>query len=141
MSLEQQIFIGTDGGATMSKVAAVLRDGTPVTTDLLQWPTNAQAGRQAIVQGWVDAITAYLGMNGLHRDQVHGAGLSIPGPFRSYGVFDRPANLPASFAGFDVLTALSNALSTRQAGPYHWWSATTAIWRVWPKRSACAGRG
>lgn len=99
----------------MSKVAAVLRDGTPVTTDLLQWPTNAQAGREAIIKGWVDAISAYLGQNGLHWDLVQGAGLSIPGPFRSYGVFDRPANLPATFAGFDVLTAFSTALAA-QAG-------------------------
>ncbi len=115
MGPEQHIYVGADGGATTSKVAAVWRDGTPVSTSLLQWPTNAHQGREAIVQGWVSAISAYLGQHGLAWDQVQGVGLSIPGPFRSYGVFDRPANLPESFTGFDVLTAFGDALAL-QAG-------------------------
>jgi glucokinase len=113
MSQEQYVYIGADGGATTSKVAAVWRDGTPVSTSLLQYPTNALHGPAAVVAGWVEAINVYLGQNGLDWEQVQGVGLSIPGPYRSYGVFDVPANLPASFAGFDVLTAFSNALAER----------------------------
>ena len=113
MSTDQDVFIGTDGGATTSKVAGVWRDGSPVSTSLLQWPTNAQEGPDVVIHGWVEAITEYLNQNGLAWKQVQGAGLSTPGPFRSYGVFDRLANLPESFTGFDVLTAYSNTLAAR----------------------------
>ncbi len=113
MSSEQHVYIGTDGGATTSKVAAVWRDGSPVSTSLLQSPTNSRQGPEVVVQGWVAAIGAYLEQNGLTWELVQGVGLSIPGPFRGYGVFDRPANLPESFTGFDVLTAYSGAIATR----------------------------
>ena len=43
----------------------------------------------------------------------HGVGLSIPGPFQRYGVWDRSANLPPSFEGFDVYSAYSEALAER----------------------------
>ncbi len=113
MSMVQQVYIGADGGATTSKVGAVWRDGTPVSTNLLQWPTSADAGPAAVVGGWVEAIGAYLDQHALSWDMVQGVGLSTPGPFRSYGVFDRLANLPESFTGFDVLTAFSEAIAQR----------------------------
>jgi glucokinase len=110
---ERAVYIGTDGGATTSKVAGVRGDGTAVSTKLLQRPTNSRQGPEAVVRGWVEGITQYLGQNGLTWDQVRGVGLAIPGPFRRYGVFDRSANLPESFVGFDVHTAYSNALAER----------------------------
>src|SRR3954454_7983482 len=113
MNAEQAVYIGTDGGATTSKVGAVWHDGTPVSTNLLQWPTNARLGPDVAVDGWVEAITEYLKQNGLAWELVQGVGLSIPGPFRSYGVFDIPANLPKSFVGFDVLTAFGGAVAAR----------------------------
>lgn len=111
MATGKSIYIGTDGGATTSKVGGVWSDGTAVSTRLLQRATNAGAGPEAVVREWVEGITDYLTRNGLAWDQVQGVGLSIPGPFQRYGVFDRSANLPASFAGFDVHTAFSNALA------------------------------
>jgi glucokinase len=97
----------------MSKVGGVWGDGTPVSTGLLQWPTNSQHGPDAVVRGWVEAVSEYLGQNGLAWDQVRGVGLAVPGPFQRYGVLDRSANLPESFAGFDVYTAYSGALAER----------------------------
>jgi glucokinase len=44
-------------------------------------------------------------------------GLAIPGPFQRYGVFDRSANLPPSFEGFDVYQAFGEALSLRAGRP------------------------
>jgi len=44
---------------------------------------------------------------------VRGAGLATPGPYRSYGVLDRSANLPETFVGFDLHTAYSRALADR----------------------------
>jgi glucokinase len=44
---------------------------------------------------------------------VEGVGLSIPGPYQRYGVFDKSPNLPESFVGFDVHAAYADALSTR----------------------------
>jgi glucokinase len=113
MSAPRHIYIGTDGGATMSKVGAVWDDGTAVSTELLQRPTNADLGPEAVVDGWVETITAYLDQNGLAWDQVHGVGVAIPGPRRSQGVLERGPNLPESFVGFDVYTAYSGALARR----------------------------
>jgi glucokinase len=113
MSADRFLYIGTDGGATTSKVAGVWEDGTTVSTKLLQQPTNSQQGPAAVVRDWIEAITTYLGQNGLAWDRVKGVGLAIPGPFQRYGVLDRSANLPLSFAGFDIHTAFANALAER----------------------------
>ncbi len=115
MSAGQPVYIGTDGGATTSKIGGVWGDGTTVATDLLQRPTNAHLGPAAVVDGWVAAITAYLEQNGLLWEQVQGVGVAIPGPRRSYGVLERGPNLPEPFVGFDVYTAYSRALAG-QAG-------------------------
>ncbi len=117
MSSGQPVYIGTDFGATTSKIAGVWSDGTPVSTTLLQRPSNAQQGPDAVVQGWIDAISAYLAENGLTWAQVQGAGVAIPGPRRSYGVLEQGPNLPASFVGFDVYTAYSQALAVKVGRP------------------------
>jgi glucokinase len=111
------IYLGTDGGATTSKVGGVRHDGTVVSTKLLQKPTNAAQGPQAMVAGWIAGASEYLEQNGLTWDQVEGVGLAIPGPYQRYGVFDRSPNLPETFAGFDVHTAYTNALATRAGRP------------------------
>jgi predicted NBD/HSP70 family sugar kinase len=113
MTTPQNIFIGTDSGATTSKVGGVWADGTTISTKLLQRPTNSQNGTDAVVHGWVEAITEFLAQNKLSWDQVSGVGLAIPGPFRRYGMLERAANLPASFEGWDVHTAYSNALAEK----------------------------
>jgi len=117
MSAKQVVFLGTDGGATTSKVGGVWSNGTPITTTLLQRSTDAQQGPEAVVRGWVAAIVEYLEQNNLSWDQVEGVGLATPGPFQRYGVLDRSANLPASFAGFDVHTAYSVALAEQAKRP------------------------
>lgn len=111
MAAEQHVYIGTDGGATTSKVGAVWHDGTVVSTRLLQRPTRSAEGPAAVIAAWVSAVVEYLQINQLTWDQVEGVGLSIPGPFRRYGVFDRSSNLPDSFTGFDVYTAYASALA------------------------------
>jgi len=113
MSAAQPVYIGTDGGATTSKIGGVWGDGTTISTTLLQRPTGADMGPEAVVRGWVEAIGAYLEQNGLAWDQVQGVGVAIPGPRRSYGVLERGPNLPESFVGFDVHTAYSRALAER----------------------------
>jgi glucokinase len=113
VSAARPVYIGTDSGATTSKIGGVWDDGTAVSTSLLQRPTNAQLGPDAVVSGWVEAISAYLDQNGLTWEQVQGVGVAIPGPRRSYGVLERGPNLPASFVGFDVYTAYTRALAER----------------------------
>jgi glucokinase len=112
MAAERHVYIGTDGGATTSKVGAVWHDGTVVSTRLLQRPTRSADGPSTVIAAWVDAIHEYLHLNQLQWDQVEGVGLSIPGPFQRYGVFDKSPNLPESFVGFDVYTAYAAALAT-----------------------------
>jgi glucokinase len=111
--MNKLFYIGTDGGATTSKVGGVWSDGSAISTKLLQSPTNSAHGPEAVVSGWVEAINTYLAQNDLTWEQVGGVGLAIPGPFQRYGVFDRSPNLPAEFAGFDVHTAYGNALAER----------------------------
>jgi glucokinase len=106
----RDVFIGTDGGATTSKVAGVWPDGRAVSTRLLQRPTNAEAGPDALVGSWADAITDYLAENDLGWDDVRGVGLAVPGPYERYGVFGRSPNLPATFVGFDVHVGYERAL-------------------------------
>jgi glucokinase len=113
MSATQHLYIGTDGGATTSKVGGVWSDGTTVSTKLLQRSTNSSQGPQVVVQSWVDAISDYLALHELNWDQVQGVGLAIPGPYQRYGVLDRSPNLPESFAGFDLHAAYSNAIAER----------------------------
>ncbi|MGE5313207.1 MAG: ROK family protein [Acidobacteriota bacterium] len=113
MSTKRQVYIGTDSGATTSKTGGVWEDGTPISTKLLQIRTNSEAGPAAVVEGWIEGINQYLEQNGLVWDQVQGVGVAMPGTFKRYGVMDKPANLPASFEGWDVYTEYGNALSKR----------------------------
>lgn len=113
--MSQNIFIGTDSGATSSKTGAVWADGTTVSTKLLQSPTNSLAGREAVISGWINGITDFLALNRLQWSQVQGVGLAIPGPYQRYGVLDKSANLPVSFTGWDVHSDYSAALA-KQAG-------------------------
>ena len=115
MGSEQRIFIGTDSGATTSKIAAVWENGEAVSTKLLQRPTNAQNGRDAVIAGWIAGIGEFLAQNRLQWPQVRGVGLAIPGPYLRYGVLGKSPNLPADFSGWDVHNDFSAAL-TRQAG-------------------------
>ncbi len=117
MSAKRHVYIGTDGGATTSKVGGVWDDGTVISTRLLQRPTGALNGPEAVVRGWVDAITDYLALHGLEWDQVRGVGLAIPGPYERFGVLGRSPNLPESFAGFDLYTAYRDALADRAGRP------------------------
>ena len=110
-----KIFIGTDSGATTSKIAAVRENGEAVTTKLLQQPTNSQHGPAAVIAGWIDAVGIFLAQNGLAWAQVQGVGLAIPGPYERYGVIGKSANLPAAFASWNVHADYSAALA-RQTG-------------------------
>jgi predicted NBD/HSP70 family sugar kinase len=114
MSLSK-IFIGTDNGGTTCKTAAVWENGEAVTTKLLQRSTNSAAGRDAVIASWISSITDFLADNKLSWAQVQGVGLAIPGPYESYGVLGKAANLPASFAGWNVHADYRRAL-TREAG-------------------------
>jgi glucokinase len=117
MLAARPVYIGTDGGATTSKIGGVWSDGTTVSTTLLQRPTNSHLGPEATVQSWVAAIGAYLEQHGLAWDHVQGVGVAIPGPRRSYGVLERGPNLPESFVGFDVHTSYGRALAERAGRP------------------------
>ncbi|HMO55862.1 MAG TPA: ROK family protein [Roseiflexaceae bacterium] len=113
MSATRHIYIGTDGGATTSKVGGVWSDGTAVSTRLLQRSTGSEHGPEATVRSWVESVSEYLAQNGLEWDAVQGVGLAIPGPYERFGVLGRSPNLPLSFAGFDLYSAYSSALAAR----------------------------
>jgi len=113
MSEFRQVFIGTDCGATTSKIGGVWSDGTAVSTKLYQHPTSSEAGPEAVVGGWIEAIGRYLAQNSLVWDQVSGVGLAIPGPYLRYGVLGHSANMPPQFEGWDFYNDYAQALSVK----------------------------
>lgn len=115
--MNKRIFIGTDSGATTSKIAAVREDGEAVSTKIFQRPTNAQNGREAVISGWMAAIGDFLAENKLDWSQAAGVGLAIPGPYERYGVLGKAANLPADFVGWNVHSDYSAALAKAAGRP------------------------
>ncbi len=111
------IYIGTDSGATTSKTGGVWSDGSIISTKLRQSSTNSQAGTAAVIKGWVDGVVGFLTDNKLNWDQVHGVGLAIPGPYESYGVLGRAANLPKSFEGWNFQAEYAAALAIAAGRP------------------------
>ena len=78
--MSEKIFIGTDSGATTTKFSAVWENGEPVSTKVLQRPTNSQKGRAAVISGWIAGIGEFLAQNNLQWPQVAGVG---PGDSRA----------------------------------------------------------
>ena len=113
----KEIFLGTDSGATTSKTCGIYADGKPVSLNLAQSSTNAELGTTAVIEGWIAGVEKFLADNALVWDQVRGVGLAIPGPYQAYGVLDRTANLPASFAGWDFHADYSRALEKKAGRP------------------------
>ena len=111
MTTNQDVFIGTDSGATTSKTGGVWADGSMISLKLRQSATNAQQGTAAVVKGWVEGAEGFLAENHLSWRQVRGVGLAIPGPYLRYGVLGRAANLPASFDGWDFNGDYARALA------------------------------
>lgn len=113
MTAHPDVFLGTDSGATTSKTGGVWADGSPVSTRLRQSSTRSKDGTAAVVRGWVEGVEGFLEENKIGWEQVQGLGLAIPGPYQSYGVLDRSANLPESFAGWNFLADYSAALAEK----------------------------
>jgi len=109
--MTNDIFLGTDSGATTSKTCGVFEDGTPISLHLAQSSTNAHEGTEAVIKGWIDGLEKFLRENKLSWDRVRGVGLAIPGPYQSYGVLDRTSNLPPSFAGWEFHAQYSRAIA------------------------------
>ena len=139
---QQVYFVGTDCGATMSKVGAVWADGTTVSTKLLQRSTNSQAGRDAVVAGWIQAVTEYLAQNEPHLESGQQRRAGHPGalPALRRARPARPTCRPASRAGTSTPTTATRWPS-RPGARCRWSSATTARSAASAKRSGCAAPG
>jgi glucokinase len=109
----KRVYIGTDGGATTTKIGGVWEDGSAVSLRLLQQPTGSEHGPDAVMRGWADGVAGYLSSHGLGWGNVGGIGVALAGPQRRYGVLERGPNLPESFAGYDVLRGYGEALAAR----------------------------
>ena len=84
---------------------------------MLQYPTNSQGGREAVITAWINGVGEFLKQNNLHWSQIAGVGLAIPGPYERYGVWGKSPNLPASFCGWNVYEDYKNALSAKVGRP------------------------
>lgn len=108
--MSDSIFIGIDGGATTSKIAAVRGDGSIVSMDLQQLPTRAGGGPSGVIDGWLAGTTEFLERNGLEWNEVEGIGISVPGPYLEYGVLGDSPNLPPSFDGWRIIDDMKVAV-------------------------------
>ncbi len=113
----QDIYIGTDSGATTSKTAGIFADGAPVCHELAQSSTNSQLGTEAVVNGWIEGVEKFLAAHKFTWEQIRGVGLAMPGPYQAYGILDRSPNLPPAFAGWDFHADYSNALAAKAGRP------------------------
>lgn len=111
--MSKKIFIGTDSGATTTKVAAVWENGEAVSTKILQRTTDSHMGREGVIKGWIGTVGEFLENNDLTWSQVAGVGLAIPGPYLGYGIMDKSPNFPAEFAGWNVREHFSDALAEK----------------------------
>ena len=139
MAAQRQVFIGTDGGATTSKVGAVWEDGTAVSTRLLQRPTGSEHGPYVTVARWVDAIDEYLegqrpllepGRRGRTRDSG-----AIPA-LRGSSTIRRTCRRRSSASMSTPPTC--RRCPSAPAWPSRWSSGTTATWAGSPKLSGRA---
>ena len=113
--MSKKIFIGTDSGATTTKLCAVWGNGEPVFHKVLQRSTSSEKGRETVIAACIGGLSDFLTQNHLHWLQVAGVGLAIPGPYERYGVFSKTPNLPASLSGWDVYSDYMAALE-KQTG-------------------------
>ncbi len=111
--MSQKIFLGTDSGATTTKVAAVNEQGEAISTEVLQRKTDSHKGRDGVISGWIGAASDFLEANHLSWSQVVGVGLAIPGPYLGYGIMDKSPNFPAEFAGWNVHEHYARALAEK----------------------------
>jgi predicted NBD/HSP70 family sugar kinase len=115
--MSQNIFIGTDCGATTTKFSGVRENGEAISTAILQRPTSSERGRDAVIGAWIGGVSDFLAQNNLPWSQVQGVGLAIPGPYERYGVWGKSPNLPASFCGWDVRADYSAAIAQKVGRP------------------------
>ena len=110
MSLSKPIYLGIDSGATTCKVNAVDARGQPMSRLVRQYPTRSSDGREALLQGWMDAAERFLREEDLTWEAVAGIGLAMPGPFMGYGVLGKLLNYPNSFCGWHYLEDFSRTV-------------------------------
>ncbi len=112
--MSKKVFIGTDSGATTTKLCAVWEDGEPVSNKVFATihQFRKRARRRPSLHG-SKGVSDFLAQNNLAWSQVAGVGLAIPGPYERYGVFSKTPNLPASFSGWDVFADYSAALTEK----------------------------
>ena len=141
MDESKQVFIGTDCGATMSKVGGVWADGTTISTKLLQRPTNAQKGRDAVVAGLDRRDRRIPGAERPHAGRRSAASAwRSPGRTCATACSATPRTCrPASRAGTSTPTT-ARRWRRRPAARCRWSWATTAPSAASARRSACAAR-
>ena len=77
--MNKKVFIGTDSGATTTKLCAVWDNGEPVSNKVLQRSTNSENGRGAVIASWIAGVSDFLAQNNLEWSQVAGVGLARMG--------------------------------------------------------------
>ena len=113
--MKRGVYIGTDSGATMSKVGGVWADGTTISTRLSQQPTNFQQGPAAVLKGldYPTPSTSSSPTTSSIGTTCSPWAWRSPGRTSGTGCSGHSANLPAAFDGWDVQTAYSHALSQK----------------------------
>jgi len=110
MTASHSVFLGIDSGATTCKVNGIDVDGAPLSTQLRQFPTRSDQGREAILDGWYRALEEFMSEEEISEEAVAGVGLAMPGPFLEYGVLGELMNYPEEFSGWRYLEDFADRL-------------------------------
>jgi predicted NBD/HSP70 family sugar kinase len=110
--MKTRVYLGIDSGATTCKVNGVDAEGRPLSKQLRQYPTRSSEGTEAILNGWLGAMTTFLDEEGIDLAALGGVGLAMPGPFQEYGVLGKLPNYPADFQSWPYLNEFAARLKT-----------------------------
>ncbi len=107
------VVVGIDNGGTSNNTTVLTLDGRFLVDELVETPSEVQAGPEAAVAAMAAAFDGVLARAGVPREQVRAVGLDTPGPASATGVISSKGSTNFSqpaWRGHDIRGALEARL-------------------------------
>ncbi|QOC93110.1 ROK family protein [Micromonospora craniellae] len=107
------VVVGIDNGGTSNNTTVLTLDGRFLVDELVETPSEVQAGPEAAVAAMARAFDGVLTRAGVPRESVRAVGLDTPGPASATGVISSKGSTNFSqpaWRGYDVRGALERRL-------------------------------
>ncbi|MER5454041.1 ROK family protein [Micromonospora sp. NPDC002389] len=107
------VVVGIDNGGTSNNTTVLTLDGRFLVDELVETPSEVQAGPEAAVAAMARAFDGVLTRTGVPRESVRAVGLDTPGPASATGVISSKGSTNFSqpaWRGYDVRGALERRL-------------------------------